>query len=75
MFFFQIEHLRSFILFRFSMGFIDSMVAKCELTSDFLVPSSLVLCLFHRPGHSGRVLCSESAIFESEASSTLAQYT
>ena len=30
---FQIEHLRSFVLFRFSMGFIDSMVAKCELTS------------------------------------------
>jgi ATP-binding cassette subfamily D (ALD) protein 3 len=29
-----IEHLRSFVLFRFSMGFIDTMVAKCELTFD-----------------------------------------
>ena len=75
MLFFQIDHLRSFILFRFSMGFIDSMVAKCELTSDLLVLPLFFLCLFPRPGHGGGVFRSESAIFESETSSTLAQYT
>ena len=29
------------MLFRFSMGFIDSMVAKCELTSDPRVGSGI----------------------------------
>ena len=27
----QVEHLRDFILFRFSMGFIDNVIAKCKL--------------------------------------------
>lgn len=26
----QVEHLHNFILFRFSMGFIDSIIAKCK---------------------------------------------
>ncbi len=25
-----VDHLRDFILFRFSMGFIDTVIAKCE---------------------------------------------
>ena len=26
----QVEHLHNFILFRFSMGFIDNIIAKCK---------------------------------------------
>ena len=27
----QVDHLRTFIMFRFSMGFVDTLIAKCEL--------------------------------------------
>ena len=30
----QVDHLRNVIHFRFAMGFIDSMVAKCEIFSS-----------------------------------------
>lgn len=28
----QVDHLHSFIFFRFSMGFVDSIIAKCAQT-------------------------------------------
>lgn len=31
-FLFQVDHLHNFIFFRFSMGFVDSLIAKCKKT-------------------------------------------
>ena len=33
----QVDHLRGFIMFRFSMGFIDTLIAKCELATTAVV--------------------------------------
>lgn len=30
-----VNHLRNFILFRFSMGFIDNIIAKCMISASF----------------------------------------
>ena len=37
----QVEHLHNFILFRFSMGFIDSIIAKCKYALKEIVEWNL----------------------------------
>lgn len=37
LFLLQVDHLHNFIFFRFSMGFVDSIIAKCKLKKDKIV--------------------------------------
>ena len=30
----QVDHLRNFVMFRFGMGIIDTLIAKCEYMHD-----------------------------------------
>uniref|UniRef100_A0A0E9VJG6 Uncharacterized protein n=1 Tax=Anguilla anguilla TaxID=7936 RepID=A0A0E9VJG6_ANGAN len=37
--FFQVDHLHKFIFFRFSMGFVDSIIAKCKTACCKIIES------------------------------------
>ena len=63
----QVDHLRTFIMFRFSMGFVDTLIAKCESCTVII---SLLACnesfrLFpHRHCDSSGLLGCQSSLSE-----------
>ena len=42
----QVDHLRTFIMFRFSMGFVDTLIAKCKLCAVDMLACSESFRLF-----------------------------
>jgi hypothetical protein len=59
-----VDHLRTFIFFRFSMGFVDNIIAKCKIW-DFHQAASPSFFYF-RHCNCGWLLCGQPSILEHE---------
>lgn len=70
----QVDHLRTFIMFRFSMGFVDTLIAKCELCAVEMLACSESFRLFPcRHCDCGGILGCQSALSELGTSKAHAQ--